>query len=190
MTVSVKQKNPGWIEKLKLRYKQEPLECAVGYPRGQTDLAGAHYPTNQSAVSRKRTQTNKARKKKGGEANELTLGSGPSILEVAIWNNFGVPSKNIPRRAFMELASNKMQPKFKEMVKKAVKRINSGELKLKTLLKDAGEMGEDEIRKAIMEGDWAKNSPRTIALKGEDTPLRDSGDLTKYATHQVRPRTK
>lgn len=180
MLMQVKQKNPKWIEKLKLRYKQEPLEAAVGYPVGKDGIAAAHYPTNQSGAYKSRKNKSKPMKP--------PLGSGPSILEVAIWNNFG--TETTPRRAFMELAAKNMQPKFKEMMKKAVKRINSGEITLKQVLKQAAQMGEAEVRKAIMEGDWPGNSPETVAEKQSETPLMDSGDMRKYVTSDVRARTR
>ena len=157
MSVSFKQKNPEWIEKLKLRYRMEPIEAAVGYPRGKEGVSNPHYE------------------------------DGASILEVAIWNNFG--AKNIPRRAFMELAAKKMQPKFRKMMREAVKKINAGELDLKTVLKAAAQMGESEIRDAITNGDWPPNSEETIRRKGSERPLIDSGDMRKYVTSDLRPRT-
>lgn len=173
--MEVKQKNPLFIENLKLRYKQEPLEAAVGYPRGKDNVGLAHYP-------------NRDRRKKKDNPLNPPLGGGPSIIEVAIWNNYGTETS--PRRAFMELAAKMMQPEYKRMLREAVKRINSGELSLKTLLKAVAQMGEAKLRQAIMEGDWAPNSPETIARKGSDRPLMDTGDLRKYATSDVRSKTQ
>jgi len=158
MSVSVKQTNPKWLEKLKLRYEQEPLEAAVGFPRGKGGVASAHYDT------------------------------GASILEVAIWNNFGMAT--MPRRAFMELAGKEMQAKFRKMIHDAVKRINSGEITLKTVLKAAAQMGEAEIRKAITDGSWTPNAPATIRRKKSAQPLIDTGAMRKYVTSDVRARTR
>jgi len=158
MSVTVKQTNPKWLEKLKLRYQQEPLEAAIGFPRGKEGLGSAHYD------------------------------SGASILQVAIWNNFG--TARIPRRAFMEMAAKAMQPKFKKMMQDAVKRINKGEITVKTVLKAGAQMGEAEVRKAITDGSWPPNSPETIKRKKSGSPLIASGDMRKYATSDVRPRTK
>lgn len=179
MLMEVKQKKTNWIEQLKLRYKQEPLEAAVGYPVGKDKVGDAHYPTNSSGAYR-------SRKDKDKDMNP-PLGSGPSIIEVAIWNNFG--TENTPRRAFMELAAKWMQPKFKEMMQKAVKDINSGEVTLKQVLKLAAQMGQAEVQKAIIDGGWPSNSPETIAEKKSETPLVDSGDMRKYVTSDVRART-
>lgn len=158
-SAKTRQKNPGWLEKLKLRYKQEPLEAAVGFPKGSQGVGNPHYDT------------------------------GASILEVAIWNNYGTEA--IPRRAFMDLASAQMQPKFKQMMKDDIKRINAGELELKTVLKAAAAMGQTEVQKAIVDGEWAENSPDTIKRKGKDKgPLTDSGDMASSASNVVRARTK
>ena len=158
MGATFKQKNPKWIEKLKMRYKQEPLEAAVGYPRGKDGVGNAHYE------------------------------NGASILQVAIWNNFG--TDKIPRRAFMELAAKNMQKKYKKLMKEAVKRINSGELTIKSVLKTAAQMGEAEVKKAITDGDWAPNSPATMVKKNSERPLIDTGDMRKYVTSDVRARAK
>lgn len=174
------QKNPQWLEKLKLRYKRENLEAAVGYPTGKDTIGAAHYPTSSTGAYRSRKDKSKPMKP--------PLGSGPSIIEVAIWNNFGTEST--PRRAFMELAAKWMQPEFKQMMKDAVRRINSGEIPLKQVLKLAAQMGEKQVRKAIMDGDWEPNSPETIAVKQSKRPLVDSGDMRKYVTSDVRARTK
>lgn len=159
MFMEVKQKNPNYIEQLKLRYKQEPLEAAVGFPKGSQGVGNPHYDT------------------------------GASILEAAIWNNFG--TETIPRRAFMELAAKWMQPKYKKMMREAVKRINSGEITLKDILTAAGAMGQAEVQKAIVDGEWTPNSPDTIKRKGEGKdPLTDSGDMANSAGNVVRARTK
>ena len=94
----------------------------------------------------------------------------------------------MPFRRFMELAANAMQPKFQEMMAKAVKDINAGKITLKQVLKAAAQMGEAELRKAITDGDWEPNAPETIRRKKSERPLIDTGDLRKYATSTVRPR--
>lgn len=152
------QSNPRWIETLKLRLKQcDGKEVAVGYPRGKEGVGNPHYK------------------------------SGASILQVAIWNNFG--TENIPRRAFMELAAANMQPKYRKLLRDAVKRINAGEIKIETILKASGAMGEAEVRKAIDDGGWNPNSPETTARKGSEVPLIDSGDMRKYVTSVLREKS-
>lgn len=151
------QSNPRWIENLKLRLKQcDGKEVAVGFPRGKEGVGNAHYE------------------------------SGASIVQVALWNNFG--TENIPRRPFMELAAANMQPRYREMCRQAVKRLNAGEINIETLLKAGGQMGEAEVRNAIDEGGWNPNSPQTMARKGSQVPLIDSGDMRKCVTHQIRER--
>lgn len=87
----------------------------------------------------------------------------------------------------MELASSRMQPKFKNMMRRLARKIRSGEITLKTALKAAAEMGEAEVRKAISDGDWTPNNPHYAAhVKESETPLIDSGDMRKYVTSAVR----
>lgn len=60
VTAELKQKDPRFWDKLKLRLQKGPkIECAVGFPVGKSSVGSPHYP------------------------------SGQSIIEVAIDNNFG-----------------------------------------------------------------------------------------------------
>ena len=155
ITVKTTQKNPGWVEKLKARMsKQSKREVAVGYPRGESGVGNPHYDT------------------------------GASILEVAIWNNFG--TSRIPPRPFMENSSAPLQEMWKKMCKDAQKRINAGEISEETVCKAAALKGESIIRNeidAIME---PPNSPQTIKRKGSAKPLIDSGDMRKFVKGIVR----
>lgn len=143
------------IDRLRVALRQaEQLECAVGFPKGGKKGTGnPHYK------------------------------NGASILQVAMYNNFGF---GVPRRAFMELATKGMTPRFNELLKKELPKLISGEAKMDKFLKVAGEIGVDEIRKAITDGMWQPNSPKTIEAKKSDRPLIDSGDMRKNVEYVVR----
>jgi len=48
-----------------------------------------------------------------------------------------------------------------------------------------GLIAEGAVKTAITQGDFAKNRPMTIAQKGSDRPLVDSGELLKAITSEV-----
>jgi hypothetical protein len=48
-----------------------------------------------------------------------------------------------------------------------------------------GLVAEGAIKTAITNGDFVKNRPMTVALKGSDRPLVDSGELLKAITSEV-----
>lgn len=130
--------------------------CAVGYPTNEKGLS-----TPEPAYYEK-----------------------ASVIQVAIANNYGFD--NVPARPFMELASKNMQEGYKNTLKATHKKLISGEAELSKVLDLCGLQAEEAVRKSIMEGDWEPNSPETIAKKGSDRPLVDTGTLRKRVTHVVR----
>lgn len=152
--MSVHQKSPDWLDKLTARLKKNSDKEAAVGFPKQAGLNAAHYD------------------------------DGSSIVDVAIYNNFG--TRGVPRRAFMELASKSMQPKYNKMMKEALPDINSGKITVEAVLKKAAKMGEDEVRKSIAGGQCAPNAPSTIARKGSSQPLIDSGDMYNHVVGLVR----
>lgn len=158
MSVKVEHKNPKWVEKFKLRVdSQTKKEVAIGYPTGEGGITAPHYE------------------------------NGASILEVAIYNNFGTAT--IPRRPFMENASPKLQEMWKDLLASAQKRVNTGEISVETVLKAASLKGESVVRTEIDAITDPPNSPETIARKKSSKPLIDSGDMRKYVKGVVRGKT-
>lgn len=161
MKVTIKvQQSKNIDEQLKRIHKavQEAsnLECAVGYPKGKSGL-GTPEPAYDSKAS---------------------------IIEVAIWNNYG--TKRMPARPFMDLARQLMEPKYYEAMEKLGPKILKGEADPRKVLDVIGLQCEQEVRNAIMEGDWAPNAPSTIAHKKSDRPLVDTGTMRNRVTHEVR----
>jgi hypothetical protein len=155
------QKTPGWLQQLAKRLAplKRGKEVAVGFPRGKNGVGNPHYD------------------------------NGASILEVAIWNNFGTET-GIPPRPFMAMANIPMQARYREMCKDFAKRLNAGEVKPETFLEAAGAMGAAEVKKAIASGGFAPNRPSTVRRKGEGKkPLVDSGDMLNAVTWAVRDAT-
>lgn len=138
-------------------------EVAVGYPVGVEGL-GTPEPAYDDGS--------------GGEV--------PSIIEVALKNNYGVGA---PRRAFMDAAVPDMEATFSDVIKNTSEKLAMGEAKIEAVLDLAGLQAEDNIRDSIDNGDWLPNSPMTIALKGSDHPLIDTTTMRNRATHKVRERT-
>lgn len=158
MSVTVQHKNPRWTEKFKMRLKKQTTkEVAIGYPTGENNVAAPHYE------------------------------NGASILEVAIYNNFG--TAKIPRRPFMDNAAPSLQKMWKELLKKAHARLNKGEISIEIVMKAAALQGESVVRTEIDAIVDPPNAPQTIARKKSDKPLIDSGDMRKYVKGVVREKT-
>ena len=168
MKITATTKRSGTVDTIVQKLRQavrdaERWEVAVGYPVGAEGLG----------------TPNPAYAEDGG-------GEAPSIIEVALKNNYGI---GVPRRAFMDLASVAMEDTYKEVIQETAEALSKGEATIKNVLDAAGLKAEDDIRDAIDDGNWLPNSPVTIALKGSDHPLIDTTSMRNRATHLVRPRT-
>lgn len=152
----IQQKNPDWIKNLTMRLKeQDKMEIAVGFPVGAEGIGQPHYPT------------------------------GASIIDVAIWNEFGT-SGGIPPRPFMKNAGPQLQENFKRQMQAAQPRINSGDLDVATAYNAIALESEGIIRTSIDTGGYAPNHTQTIKRKGSATPLIDTGAMRAAATSKVR----
>lgn len=160
MNVTVKQRGGG-------RYKQalerlmsvlrsaDEYEVAVGYPKGESGL-GQLEPAYDGKAS---------------------------VIEVAMWNNYGL---GVPERPFMDLAARQMSATYKDVMDNLGQRIVQGTATVEKVLEVAGLKAEEDVRKAIKEGNWTPNNPATIARKKGSTPLIDTMTLHNRVTHQVR----
>lgn len=156
ITVKTTRSNPGWMDKLKRTFaEQTGKEVAVGFPKGEAGVGNPHYD------------------------------SGASILEVAIYNNFGT-ERGIPPRPFMNNAEPALNEMWARLSKEAQPKINSGAISEETVMKAAGLQGETLVRKAIDELMEPPNSPKTVLRKKSAKPLIDSGDMRKYVTSVTR----
>lgn len=124
---------------------------------------------------------------RGTDTANAHYDNGASIVDVATWNNFG--TDRTPRRPFMDNAAPDLQKDWKTLCAKAAKRLNAGELNEDTILKAGGLQAEATVRKHIDAITSPPNSPETIQRKKSAKPLIDSGDMRKYVTSIVRPKT-
>lgn len=159
--IKVKQKNPEAYNALKKRLKQISRKRVVaGFPKGK--LNNPHYEPEDGKP-------------------------GPSIIDVAIWNNFGI---GVPRRDFMNPASQEWQKYFEQMVEASKDEIINGEIDIDNFLNLMGQAGAEFISDAIVKLKRPPNSPYTIARKKSSNPLVDSGDLSKAPVYEIRIKAK
>ena len=150
------QKNSNWQTELLERIrKAEKQVAAVGFPRGKAGLGNPHYE------------------------------NGASILQVAIWNNFG--TSKIPSRPFMKMATKQIQAVSSPIIQAVIAKINAGKTDGKKELEILAIQAQGIIQTTITDGGFAPNAPSTIAAKkGSEQPLIDSGDMRKAVTYVIR----
>lgn len=161
VNIKVKQKNPDAMAQLKKRLQNiSDKRVVAGFPKGK--LNNPHYEPEDGKP-------------------------GPSIIDVAIWNNFGI---KVPRRDFMTPANNEWQKYFEQMVEMHKDEIISGEINIDNFLNLMGQAGAEFISEAIIKLRRPPNAPATIEHKKSSNPLVDSGDLSKAPVHEIRRRNK
>lgn len=117
-----------------------------------------------------------------------TYENGQSVLDVAIWMEFGVPSKNIPARSFIRSTTDIKKGDVKNNLKTVVKNVLKGSDK-KTELNKVGRWFAGEVQKTILSGGRPviPNAPATVKQKGgNNTPLvGKEGLLRRNITWQI-----
>lgn len=111
----------------------------------------------------------------------------PSIIDVAIWNNYGI---GVPRRDFMTPSSKRWAELCKEKVAEAGDDLLLGKINVKSFLLKLGGDGAEIIKEEIAKLDTPPNAPLTIALKGSENPLVDSGDMLNATTYELREKNE
>jgi hypothetical protein len=103
----------------------------------------------------------------------------------------GSPLWHSPPRPMIEPAIAKAASKISvEMAEAGKAALNGIKQKMMTHLKRAGMIGQNAARAWFTdpENNWDPNAPETIAQKGSDRPLIDTGELRKSIVYILRER--
>ena len=124
--------------------------------------------------------------KKGGTGKKSeSKGKGATILEYAIFNEYG--TSRIPKRPFFRLSvgTKKAQNEIKEDLNTQIENIISGELTGQGAYDNLGVFVVQKIKKTIMSGSFAPNDAKTIKRKGSSTPLIDTHSLYNSISYEI-----
>lgn len=130
-----------------------------------------------------------AKKLKSGKTSSVK----PADLgEVAIWNEYGTENAP-PRPAFrmgLEEGIKKNQKMIDAQMRNIAQRVLTGrtseiDQSLKVMLTQIGKSAKAETQRIIREGLTAPNAPATVAKKGFDHPLYETGLLLKNVDYEV-----
>lgn len=164
MKTIITRKNPDFLNEFVNRVKLGHLpQIAIGFPASK--CGSIRYPVVSA-----------------GEGK--TPPEPPRVIDVAFWNNYG--TKDIPARRFMQVGAKRCEVDMKKMMGLCVEKMLDKRMKPK----DAGEMlGQKAtaiMKKTVREWEQPPNAPSTIARKGVNAPLRDTGLLMNSITFEVR----
>ena len=196
MTVKVTVKNTREGVELERKLKElVGLTVRIGYQRG-VDFV------DFDEVEKVHKERKKAKKKKGkGTSSTETLPrQGPAfpgskrktekgdatkvdMCDIAMWNELG--TRKAPSRPFLRMSVDENEDTIKSFVTREFKDFIHGRMTVKDLLNRLGVFQTGLVQRKIRDGKYAALSPYTIAQKGSDRPLIDTGRMRQSVHHQV-----
>lgn len=132
--------------------------------------------------------------------DDVEPGGPASNVEVALYNEFGVPGKHIPERSFIRSAFDHHRAEYEDVIRRGVEAIYAGRLQPRRLLAVVGLAMAKDIKSGITEGAGIPppNAPSTFLRKLMKTPKRhkigpvraprtliDTGQLVNSITHEL-----
>lgn len=125
-----------------------------------------------------------------------TYPNGATMHDVAIWNEFG--TETIPPRPAFRMGMERSIKKNNKLIKAQIgnlaraglmKNSKMGkeltEQRTKVLLTQLGRSAVKEVKDIIKNSETVANAPRTVAKKGFDHPLFETGELLKGVEYLV-----
>lgn len=129
----------------------------------------------------------------GEKAEQPSSDGRITIAEEVVINEYGL-APNAPARPFMREYLREHQGEISADLQHAVVRIvtaRGDESAIHAALDAVGKKHADGMRDVVLSGHaGAPNSPSTVAKKGFDHPLFDSGGLADAIDHRVTTRTE
>lgn len=118
--------------------------------------------------------------------NERTE-TGMTLIELMATHEFGAPSAGIPERRPIRKTFEDKEDELVELQEKLAKMVVTNHLEPKKALTVIGSWAATEIKKTITEGPHLTPAlkPATIARKGSDRPLVDTGRLVGAVAYEV-----
>ena len=111
--------------------------------------------------------------------------NGTPVINVALWNELG--TVNMPPRPFIRHTADNNEAKIQAKMQSAVNKLADG-ASVETVLNELGVFTKGLMQKEIKNGEFEPNKPSTIAKKGSDKPLIDSGLLRQSVNYVVKRR--
>ncbi len=114
-------------------------------------------------------------------------GSNLSVVAIASVHEFGTTDGRVPERSFVRTAYDENLSDFESFAKEQKDDIVFRGKKTDVALGLIGQKIQAAIQRKITEGDssWDPLAPSTIAAKGSDKPLIDTGQMRASVRYQV-----
>lgn len=125
---------------------------------------------------------------KGGDPHE---GSDLTVLEVAVWNEFGTRNKDgavrVPARSFIRAWFDENREQIRGWMAAMMRSVLAQKRTKEQALELVAQKCVGSIQERMARGIAPPNRPRTVARKGSATPLINTGQLRSSITFRVTP---
>jgi len=110
-----------------------------------------------------------------------------TVLDIAIWHEFGTESGSLPERSFIRSSFDNNRKKYEKLNKKLLERIYSGRMTVEKALDILGETILNDIKAFLKNNEVTPKSLRAIAQNGKT--LVDTAQLMNSLTYKkvMRP---
>lgn len=108
---------------------------------------------------------------------------GTSVVDVAIWNNYG--TRHIPARPFMDYAANANAEETKAVMAQQANQVYDGRDRPRHAMSEIGQYFRDTIQHSILYGPWVPNAPSTVRQKSHGQPLVDTERMFNSVDYKV-----
>ncbi len=115
---------------------------------------------------------------------QVSAGQGVTLIEVAIWNEFGVEG-HIPARSFIRAWFDENIDQAKETLTKLMQAVLAGKLSKAAALNQFGLWMQGQVQARIARGIPPENAESTVLKKGKSKPLVNTGQLRSSVTFAV-----
>jgi hypothetical protein len=109
-----------------------------------------------------------------------------SLIEIAVYNEFGSSDGHVPERSFIRQWFDENEPKLRDMLTSMMRQAVKGELSRQQVLDRMGQYCVGSIQERIANQIPPPNAPSTVARKGSSTPLIDVGTLRSAVSYEIR----
>lgn len=112
---------------------------------------------------------------------------GESNAMIAATHEFGAPSKNIDERAFLRPTLHENGKKYAEIEARELARsLRPNGPEPEKVLNQLGLMVSNDVKKRILDGNFAPLKKATVKRKGSSKPLTDTGAMMQSITWRVK----
>jgi len=107
---------------------------------------------------------------------------GMPVATVALINEYGAPSRNVPSRPFFRTVMAERSRAWANIMAHSLREMSYD---VRAVYKMIGPIMVDDIKESIVKGDWAPNAPSTVRRKGRDTPLIDQERMYNAVDYEI-----